>query len=288
MNSSEEINYLNMFRISNVAKERTKIQNLNFSVNGELYSYTVDDSLKVYSTKNKDLKNIITLDCEQMNYFQERTILHSKNSKIFYLSIYDNKYLAKFDNLEPVNSISTSPYEDIFMTVGSENSHIWDIRYKNPINELPSRGKIGTLGYEKEYAFCDNNFIYIFDRRNDRGPVITSSIPSNFFKNISYNYEGSVICLSAKRDAVFLNNYGELKSRITMEKSWAGEIQEDSNTFIYATSNLLFAYRILNNERVGQLLIQGMEHCNSLRSSPADLSFIFSTSDGSIFLAEKA
>lgn len=287
MDITDDSNYLNMFKITTPSKERAKIQNLCFSIDGNLYSYTIDDSLKIFSTKTKELKNIITVEIDKMKYFQEKAIIHSKDNNIYYLSIYDNKYLAKFDNMDRVNNISVSPYEDIFMTGSSEQTNIWDIRFKNPALSLSSKGRIGTLGYDNEYAFADNNFIYIFDRRNTKGPVVTNCIPSNFYKEMAFTYEGSAICLSARRDSIFLNSSGEFRSRVTMEKSWAGDIQEDSNTFIYATSNMLFAYRILSNERVGQLSIPFMDHCTSLKCSPSGMSFIFSTPDGSVCMAEK-
>jgi len=250
------------------------VENLEYSVDGELFSYTTSNSLKIYAAANGMLRNIISLDTDNMKYFQKNTLLHTKDSLIYYLSIYDNKHLRKFDaHKDTIKGLSVSSYDDLFMSVGTKKTNIWDIRYKDPIRSIQSNGKLGALSQDQEYTLADNNFMYIFDRRNDRGPLVVKDLKPNFYKSILYTMDNSCIAISSSKEHVFTANNGEFLSSCTAENDTVGDTMSDSNIFVYTSSNFIFAYNILDKKRIGRTKSPESQH-SSLKACHNSSQFI--------------
>lgn len=276
-------------RVSEVkplAKESNRIRNLEYSITGEFWSYTMDGVLKMYATKNNALRNTISMEIDRMTYFQDNTLLHTHNSSLLYMSFYDNRYMAKFDGCEPIKNLSVNSSTDAIMTVGTTNANLWDVRYQNPTNTIYSGGRLGSMGHD-EYCLVDNNLIYLFDVRNDKGPINIKKIPSNFYKGVKYSIDGQTIVLQASREMVFLNSTGEFMSRVSTESNWTGDFDNDSSQYIYVTSSNLVGYHIQNKSRAFSSTLSGTEKFTSLRMNPVDRSCILSTSDNQVVIVYK-
>lgn len=277
MNSLEE-NFLDQFGMTKRIDEQADIRNLEYSTTGDMLSYTTDDALKIYSSVTGCLKNVISVKMDTMKYFQSNTVLHSRHDTIYYLSVYDNKYLRKFEGHGGrVFSLSVNPLEDLFMSMRNKVIDIWDIRYKNPVCEIGSQGKLGAMSTGHEYALTDNNFVYIFDRRSDVYPIMVRSIKPNFYKSMWYAGGDSYIALSSKQGYTFLDSSGEPVGTCASENV-SGDIIDESNTLLYSSSNLIFAYKILDNRRVGRLEVD--KECNAIKSNPSYPQFACSTGNG--------
>lgn len=253
------------------------MNNLEYNPNGELFSYSTDSSLKIYSSANGNIRNIITADIGTMKYFQNNTILHSKDNSIFYLSIFDNKYLRKFDkHTDEIQSISVNPIHDTFMSVGSDNINLWDIRYQPPVYSIKSTGKIGAISRGYQYALADSNFLHIFDWRNTKGPLIVKNIKPNYYEKIFYTADESHICLTTMNNHVFLNSMGEMVSSLSFENPCDGDVSPESNIFICGSSSLLLSYKISDKKMVGRTNMSNFE-CKTVRCNPVNPQFICSS-----------
>lgn len=275
-------NYLQQFSPSEeTIKEINEISNLEYNNSGELLSYTTNTSLKIYSTHLvPKVRNIITTTIDTMKYFQNNTILHSKGNRIMYLSVYDNKYLRKFEgHTDKINMISVNPNHDTFMSNGTDSTKLWDIRYKDPIMTLDSNGKIGAMNTDHSYALADSNFIYIFDWRNDKGPISIKSIKPGFYSKIQYTEDGSSIALSNLKTNLFLDSQGEFSSSFFTENECAGDILNESNIFICSSSRLLFAYKIADKKVIGKEHNNGID-CNLIRANPRKAQFACASQTG--------
>lgn len=277
MESLEE-NFLDQFKMTKRINEQVEVRNLEYSVSGDLLSYTTDESLKIYSAATGCLKSIITVKIGVMKYFQRNTVLHTKDNAIYYLSVHDNKYLRRFEgHSDKVLSLSTNPFEDLFMSIGGRVVSIWDIRYRNPVCEISFQGELGALSEGHEYALADNNFVYIFDRRNDEHPIMIKSIKPNFYRSMWYTGDGSCMVLSSKREHVFLDSSGDFVDSCASEGG-NGDTVNESNTLLYGSSKSVLAYKILDKRKTGRLDVD--KECKAIKSNPSRPQFVFSTSDG--------
>lgn len=278
MESLEE-NFLDQFEVAKQINEPMEIKNLEYSVGGDMLSYTTGECLKVLSSATGSLKNVISVKIDTMKYFQSNTILHSKDDTIYYLSVYDNKYLRKFEaHSDRILSMSVNPFDDLFMSVGDKAVELWDIRYRNPISVVESRDKLGAIGTGYEYALADNNFIYIFDRRNDMYPCKVKNIKPKFYTSMWYTGDDSCIALSSKWGYTFLDNDGDLVASCVPEKSSVGDTINESNVLVYSSSRFIFAYKILDKRRVGRTEVN--KECNCIRTNPTRPQFVSSDDDG--------
>lgn len=274
----DEENYLQLYsEIPVDIQEPEGISNLEYSPTGELFSYTTDSSLKIHSCSSLNLRNIISVKIGTMKYFQNNTLLHTKDNTILYLSIYDNRHMRKFENhTDNIKSFSVSPANDTFMSVGTEKVNMWDIRYKNPIFSIDSNGKLGATNGDHEYALADNNFIYLFDWRNDKGPLAIKSIKPGFYQKMWYTGYSSTICLSNFKDHVFLDTEGNYISTFSLENSCDPDVINESNMLICASSSYIFSYKILDKKIIGRSSIPNYQ-CNTVRVNPMHHQFIFAS-----------
>ncbi|KAM0680936.1 hypothetical protein GINT2_000718 [Glugoides intestinalis] len=275
-------NYLQQYTpLEDTIKEINEISNLEYNNNGELLSYTTNTSLKIYSMYLvPKLRNVISTTIDTMKYFQNNTLLHSKGNNIMYLSIYDNKYLRKFEgHADKINAITVNPNYDTFMSNGTDTTKLWDIRYKDPIMTLDSNGKIGAMSKDHAYALADNNFVYIFDWRNDKGPLAIKSIKPGFYCTMQYTEDGSSIVLSTLKTNLFLDSEGEFSSSFFTENECAGDILNESNIFICSSSRLLFAYKIADKKVIGKEINPELE-CSLIRTNPRRTQFACSSQTG--------
>lgn len=253
------------------------MNNLEYNPNGELFSYTTDSSLRIHSSANGNIKNIITANIDTMKYFQDNTILHSKDKTIFYLSVFDNKYLRKFDgHTGEIQSISANPVNDTFMSVGDDCINLWDIRYQPPVYSIKTSGKIGCMSRGYQYALADSNFVYIYDWRNTKGPLIVKNIRPNFYEKIHYTTDEAYLCLSTMNNHVFLNPDGNLITSLSFENPCDGDVAPESNIFICGSSNLLLSYKISDKKMIGRSNISDFE-CKIVRCNPMGTQFLCSS-----------
>ncbi|ELA41900.1 uncharacterized protein VICG_01084 [Vittaforma corneae ATCC 50505] len=277
MDTAEE-NFLQLYSESPASiQELDKISNLEYSTSGEIFSYTTDSSLKIYSATTNSLRNIISVKIDTMKYFQNNTVLHSKDNLILYLSIYDNRYMRKFEaHCDDICSISVNSNSDTFMSVGKERINLWDIRYQSPVFSLDSNGKLGALSKEYDYALSDSNFIYIFDWRNDKGPLAVKNIKPNFYQKLWYTGDGACICLSTYKNHTFLDSQGNFMSNFLLENSCDPDIINESNILISGSSNYIFSYKIPDKKVIGRASLQNFE-CSTVRTNPVHPQFICAT-----------
>jgi hypothetical protein len=262
--------FFSSYKETKTIKELSAIDNIKFSPNGQLFSYTIEDTLKIYSANDKyAIRNVITANIKTMEYFQDNTVLHTKDHAIYYLSIHDNKYLRKFESHNgAISSISTDRINDQFMSVGSDCINIWDIRMEDPIKRINTNKHIGCLGTDKEYALADNNFIKIYDKREDYGPIATKTIPSNFYKKIWYTPDNNYISLSTLCDYTFLDGSGSVVSFVSLEKPNDGETTQDCSHLVCCSGRYIFAYRISDRMKMGVIDTPGYDNyqirCNPM------------------------
>lgn len=273
MNENEE-NFLSQFSEAKTIQEVSTIKLLDFTPNGEHFSYVTNDSLKIHSSRNGILKNIITAPMDAMCYFQNNTLIHSKDNKLYYLSIHDNKYLRSFEShKDKIQYITANNIADTFMSSGKESIKLWDIRYKDPIVSFDSIGKIGAIDRVNNFAISDNNFIYIFDARNHASPLETKQIKPNFYKNMWYTFDSSCICLSDFKSHLFLDSSGDYITCLNVENESDGCCINDSNIFLCGSSKNVIAYKVQDKKRIGWLPLDSME-VSIIRSSPLNNQFI--------------
>lgn len=273
MNEAEE-NFLNSFADSKTIQELSPTKLLEFSPTGEYFSYVVNDSLKIYTARTGVLKNIITVSMDTMCYFQNNTLLHTKDNNILYLSIYDNKYLRTFDaHKDTIKSISVNNCSDTFISVGKETVKLWDIRYKDPIISLETQNMIGAISRENDFVLANNNFVYIFDMRNFLHPKYTKPIKPNFYKKMWYTADSNCICLTTFKNHLFLQANGDYMSHLNLENESDGCSINDSNIFLGGSSKNLLAFKIQDNKRIGRLNIDNFD-ISVARSNPYLSQFI--------------
>lgn len=278
MESLEE-NFLDQFEMTKRIDEQMEVKNLEYSFSGDVLSYTAGESLKIYSAATGGLKNIISVRIDAMKYFQNNTILHSKDSVIYYLSVYDNKYLRKFETRsDKILSLSVNPFDDVFMSIGNRTIDLWDVRHKSPTSAIDSQGRMGAISTGYEYALADNNFIYIFDRRSDAYPLEAKSIRSRFYTNMWYTGDDSCIVLSSNWGYTFLDSSGDFVASCTSENSSVGDTIDESNILLYSSSRFIFAYKIFDKKRIGR--VETDKECKAVKTSPTRPQFVSSTSDG--------
>lgn len=281
MDQTEE-NYLDNFEIKRIIKERSPISNLEYSISGEIFSFTTNDSLKICSS-NGELKNIIAVELEGMKYFQNNTILLYKGNTIYYHSVFDNTFQAKFQAEDKVMKLTVNSLKDLFMTTGTCTSQIYDIRVKDSIKKIQTKHKKSAIG-NMGYAVADNNYIWIFDMRNDRGPVDIREITPGFYRDINYSPDSSLIALEGNTEIHFLDEFGDQRSRIAINNYYVGDLERDSNTFVYATSNTLVAHRINAKQRIGQIPTPAICDFTALKTNPMSSRFLLSSSDNCIYM----
>lgn len=274
MDTAEE-NYLHLYNESPASiQELDGISNVEYSISGEIFSFKTDASLKIYSATTGCLRNIITVKIDTMKYFQNNTVLHSKDNTILYLSIHDNKHMRKFEaHKDNIFSISVNSNNDTFMSVGRETINLWDIRYQNPVFSLDSSGKLGALSKDYGYALADSNFIYIFDWRNDKGPLTVKNIKPNFYQKMWYTGDGTCICLSTYKNHVFLDAEGNFASSFPLENSCDPDVFNESNILICGSSNHIYSYKIPDKKIIGRIGVQKLE-CSTVRTNPVHPQFI--------------
>lgn len=273
-------NYLAHYNMScERISEQCKIENLEYSTCGKFFSYTADSSLKIHSTSIPAvLKNIITVKIDTMKYFQKNTLIYSKDNSIFYLSVYDNKYLRSFEgHNDSISSLSVDQHNDRFMSVGTDTIKIWDIRHKDPVYTLDSKGKLGALSKDHEYALADNNFVYLFDLRNSRGYVEIKSIKPGFTKKLWYTPDQMYLGVSSLKCHQFISSK-EATSNVaySLENPCDGDIFRDSNIFVTGSSKMLFAYKIADKKTIGRMGIPDFE-CSTIRANPNYPQFVCSS-----------
>ena len=255
-----EENFLDQFQSCQKTQENSKIGLLEFSPTGEFFSYTVDDSLKIFSSLDFHLKNIITARMDTMCYFQNNTLIHSRDSTLYYLSVYDNKYLGTFrGHSGKVKSISVDSTNDRFMSVGSENINIWDIRCQNPTFSFRNNGNIGAISHDNTFALCSTNFVYLYDIRKSSSPKEVQTIKPGFYKKIWYTADSSCLCLSDFQNHLFLDKNGDYLTSLDLENDSDGCTIDDSNIFISGSARNVLVYKIQDKKRIGRLFLEDFE-----------------------------
>lgn len=277
---TREDDYLHAYIESqNQIQELDGIQNLEYSPNGEIFSYCTESSLKIYSATSNMLRNIINVKIDAMKYFQNNTLLHSRENSLLYLSVYDNRHMRKFDgHSDRICEISVNTSHDTFMSIGTSKINIWDIRYQNPIFSIQGNGKLGALSEDHEFALTDNNFIYLFDDRNPKGPVLIKTVKPNFYKKIQYTGDGTCVWLSSYKTHVFLNTKGEHISTFSLENSCDPDVFSESNIFIGGSSQMIFAYKIPDKKIIGRTSVPNFELA-TVRTNPLHPQFVCATAD---------
>lgn len=270
----KEENYFSMHQEIASTIEPMPISNIEFTINGENLAYTTNEMLKIYSTSTGTLRNVISASIDTMKFFQNNTLLHSKDKSIFYLSIYDNKYLRKFEgHTLPIKNISVDSTKDMFMSIGDDCVNLWDFKMKNPIKRLNTSRHIGCIGSENRYFLCDNNYIKIFDLRSDNGPLITKQIEPSFYKKAWYTNDCNFIVISSLRSYSFLNDEGDFLSYISLENESDGCTTMQSDNLLCGSKRMVFAYRISDRTRIGTLETQNGDNL-VIRSNPCSEQFV--------------
>lgn len=273
---NDEENYLKQYHESNeTINELESISNLEYTPTGELFSYTTDAALKIYqATASPHIRNIISTKIDKMAYFQNNTLLHSKGNLIFYLSVYDNKYLRRFEGHEDlITGFSVNPDADAFMSIGADRIGLWDIRYKDAIYTIDSNGKLGAMSRDQHYALCDNNFIYIYDWRNTKGPVEVKSIKPGFYRSLAYTADSSTIVVSTGKSHLFLDSKGDHISSFSLENSCDPVVMPESNIFLCFSSKMLLSYKIADKKVIGRSDALDSEY-STIRANPKKPQFI--------------
>jgi COMPASS component SWD2 len=279
MNETEE-NFLNQFYESKTIHEQSPIRLLEFSPNGEHFSYVVNDSLKIYVSSTSlpgnacSLKNIITAPMDTMAYFTNYTLIHSNDNNMFYLSIFDNRYLRTFEgHTDKIQSITVNGLQDMFMSSGKDSIKLWDIRYKDPILSFDSKGRMGCISRDNDFAIADNNFIYIYDHRHYSTPKEVKAIKPNFYKKMWYTQDSSLICMTNYKSHLFLDNQGNFVTSLNLENESDGCCLFDSNVFLFGSSKNILAHKIQDKKRIGRLVSDNLE-VSFVRSNPQHFQFI--------------
>jgi len=244
-------NYFADSRTIGSIKEGSTITNMCFNPTGEFFTYTTPTHLKIH-TSTGNLKNIITVPVEKMQFFHRNTLLHSKGSMIYYLSIYDNKYLRVFDTGEPVGAIDTDPDNDMFMTVGSRGSQIWDIRCATPVLRVEAPGHIGAIGNGRAVVM-DNYFLRFYDHRSPRSPAATVQIPGSCYRKVWFTADGGRIMAAGASSYTVFDRSGESTGTIRMEREGTGFTTPDSASLVCSSEKYLFSYRLESLKRTGTL-----------------------------------
>ncbi|KAL6121559.1 hypothetical protein NUSPORA_01504 [Nucleospora cyclopteri] len=258
----------------NRCTEPAKIKEVEYNTEGSILSYTTGESLKLFSANNLSVRNIITANIDKYKFLQEHTLIHSTGTDMFYLSVYDNKYLREFKSHEaPINSISVNSDADTIMSVTNKEILMWDIRKESPIKKLNAFHSLAALSNHCNYAVASNSFIRIYDIRNDSQPLVYKAIPSNFYKKISYSPDGSFIILKTESSYTFLDSYGETSNFITLESPNDGDITPDSQFLLCPSKFYIFAYRISDRKKVDS--INTKNDCNRIvRVNPYGNQFV--------------
>lgn len=279
----KEENYFGTYQNSAKILETASIKNIEYSTTGELFSYTTDGILKIYSAVSGAIKNIININMDCMKYFQRHTLLHSQNNQILYLSIYDNKHLRKFDGHSGrIREISVDSSNDLFMSIGEDLINMWDIRMKDPIKNIRTNRHFGAMSSENLYFISDDYFVRIYDRRSDTGPVVTREIQPNFYQRGWFTGDNSVIALEGTSSCSFLDCSGNPISFVSMESENQSSTTMDSSTLLYGSKKHIFAYRIRDRAQVG--VMESPEANNFvIRANPEHPQFL-SASEHAILL----
>jgi len=274
-NVSHSENYLDHFSEHQTAIcIQDKFSNLQYSPSGQLFSYSTDSSLKIYSALDMGLRNIISLSLDHMQYLQNNTVLYSRAEALFYLSVYDNKLLRKFDgHRDPVSHISVNSQRDTFMTVGTETVKMWDFRYNSPIFTVDFTGQIGAISQDWGYALCDGSFVYLYDWRNSKGPLHVKSIRPNFYRKMWYTGDSACICLSTLKTHMCLDSAGDPITSLSFENACDPDVMNESNILICGSSSHVYSYKIADKRTVGCLNVPGFQ-CETVRVNPVMPQFI--------------
>lgn len=248
-----------------VLHEESPIRNLEYSTEGELLAYTAGGLLKIYDARSLALCNIITAEIDNSKFFQRHTMIQSVGSYIFHHSIYDNKYLNKFDHSEPVRILSVDPFSDLFMSVGHNKSYLWDIRMKDPTHRIIAPGHIGCLGREHHYSLYANGILKIFDIRNNYGPIHSVVPPFGSCRTIWFADQAIII---ANRNAyASVDQSGKVSPAIVLEGNTVGDTTPDSSILVCSAKKYLMAYKIENRIKIGNMGTS-LESCDILRINP--------------------
>lgn len=278
MENTEDAYFENHKEIQTI-KESGLMKNLEYSIDGELLAYTIGDALKLYVSSTGALRNIITADIHKMKFFQRHTLLHTRDSTIYYLSVYDNKYMRQFSGHSgAIDSLSVDSSADTFMSTGPAEACLWDIRMEDPVKRIAAMCHIGALGPDNQYALCNNDFIKIFDAREDNGPVAVRATQPGFYRRMWYTADGEHIALAGSSNYTFMSRGGELQCFIIQENENDGDTAPDSDTLLCSSNNYVFAYRINDRKRVGTLETPTSPN-NVVRANPSFPQFACATPD---------
>lgn len=249
-------------------QEEQPINNIEYSTNGEFFTYTTGGLLKVYETKKYSLRNIISMDISHSKFFQKHTMIQSSKNLLFHHSIYDNKLLQRFDHGGDIEHISVNPFYDTFMSVGSSKVNLWDIRMERPLQQLDAPGYIGALSFDNRYCLCFNGQVKIFDMREDHGPMITALAPSAFYDSIWFTRDTSTIIIASKNTYACVDASGQTKGVVTLESASSGDTSSDGTILVCSAKKYIMGYRVNDRVKCGALST-GYELCTALRLSPS-------------------
>lgn len=276
-------NYFSENTEINLIRENTQIRNIEYSTGGDLLSYTVGDSLKIHSTLDGSVKNIITVEISTMKFFQKNTILISHDNTIRHLSIHDNRFLAVFTgHAGKITSLSVNSQHDLFMSIGPKEANVWDVRMSDPLRKVVARDQIGALSCNNQYSLCNNNILKIFDMRYEAGPVSTVMIQPNFYRKFWFTADGEAMAIAGAKDYTFFDKEGNMLSYIAVEEENNGDTTPDSSTLLCCSKKYIFAYRILDRKRIGTLETSTQNNY-VIRANPVSPGFICASSDSVCF-----
>ncbi|ORD93807.1 WDR82 [Enterospora canceri] len=273
----KEKRYFEMSKEVSRTSEAAKIKQIEYNYDGNLLTYSTRDTLKIFPALTSGEifrpKNIISINMDQYAFVQSHTLVHTAKEKMFYLSIHDNKYLRDFvGNDSPIQDISIDSINDTIMSVTRESIDLWDIRMANPTKKILNPMPLGALSNGHFYCMADNNFIAIFDKRNDQKYLTKKAIQSNFYKKVAYVPDGTKILLKTATSYYFYSNMGELNTYITLENPNDGAVTPDSANLLCPSRNYVFSYKIEDRKKLDSL-DTGTEN-NRIRVSPAGNQFV--------------
>jgi len=200
------------FRIAKAFPENIKINNIDFSANGEtLITSSDDDSIVIYDCEKGTQRRTLNskkYGVDLIHYTHAaNTAIHSSNKvddTIRYLSLHDNKYIRYFPgHTKKVVTLCMSPVDDTFLSGSMDKTiRLWDLRSPNcqglmhllgrPVANFDPEGLIFAVGINSES-------VKLYDLRSfDKGPFNTFKLPQDTscdWTGIKFSPDGKILMI---------------------------------------------------------------------------------------------
>lgn len=274
--------FLRSFQKTIVLRENFAPSCVKYSPLGTSASISVQNTLKTYNTISGTLMNSLSIKPTSFDYITENCIVHTSDTSLKYLSLYDSTYISTFyGHTSPVKSVISCNLNDTFGSFCEDFVKIWDIRCLNPTFSIPCRN--GTLAFVNENYFTvkTGQTILFYDKRNITGPIKKRFLEIENDKNFLTFQDNDFL---ANEKFVILNQGGnkhlildlnlELFHTINTHKKSKIEFLPGLDYYLISSGSIIYIYDTQKKLRFGNIRDNNLLEIGEVLFNPVYAQFI--------------